>query len=407
MKKLVFLLIFANFVLVACTEATPEHIEGTINPGDEIDGMVFSTTDEIDWNNSLAFLCNFEHVDETTTTAIVPCSTLPGSRIFFGNCNGILFDTEEEAKKLWRDLKLEVTFDDQEINLPPFGYIDTDAYDQEKKYLRIWNLLVENITAGTHSIACKWEQDGESGTYTYNFTVSEEKETFPTLTAEVAPGIHPYTSEKATLNYLLYIPGEYNSNPELKWPLLLYLHGGDRVNSSVTLLENDFPLKPLKNQDYFPFIVITPKASGEHEFWATDEMDGAITILLNEVQGVLAVDPNRIYLTGVSAGGNGTWSIGLRHPEHFAALAPIMGYYGWPFTVPENICDLVGVPVWAFHGEKDEVIPLEAEQKLIDALEACGGNAQLTVFPNVGHDMNIEQIYSSDLYAWFLEQEKK
>ena len=60
-----------------------------------------------------------------------------------------------------------------------------------------------------------------------------------------------------------------------------------------------------------------------------------------------------------------------------------MGYYGWPFTVPENICDLKDVPVWAFHGAKDEVMPLEAEQMLVDALKACGGNVQFTVFPEL------------------------
>jgi predicted peptidase len=129
--------------------------------------------------------------------------------------------------------------------------------------------------------------------------------------------------------------------------------------------------------------------------------------LLDEIQSILTVDPNRIYLTGVSAGGNGTWSIGLRHPERFAALAPVMGYYGWPFSVPENICDLTDVPVWAFHGEKDETVPLDAEQNLVDALEACGGEVQFTIFPDVDHDLNQENVYSSELYEWFLEQSAK
>ena len=84
-----------------------------------------------------------------------------------------------------------------------------------------------------------------------------------------------------------------------------------------------------------------------------------------------------------------------------------MGYYGWPPTVPENICDLVDVPVQAFHGGKDELIPLDAEQKLIDALKACGGMVQFSVFPDTGHDLKAEQIYTPDLYEWLLKQTLK
>jgi len=119
------------------------------------------------------------------------------------------------------------------------------------------------------------------------------------------------------------------------------------------------------------------------------------------------VDANRIYLTGGSAGGNGTWSIGVRHPERFAALVSFMGYYGWPPSVPENICDLVDVPVQAFHGVNDELIPLDAEQILVDALKTCGGNVQLTIFPDAGHDIAAERIYTPELYNWLLEQTLK
>jgi len=99
--------------------------------------------------------------------------------------------------------------------------------------------------------------------------------------------------------------------------------------------------------------------------------------------------------------------IGLRHPDRFAALVPVMGYYVWPFEVPENICDLVEVPVWAFHGAKDELIPLDEEQSIVDALETCGGDVQFTVFPDAGHDLDIQRVYTSELYTWLLEQTLK
>jgi predicted esterase len=129
--------------------------------------------------------------------------------------------------------------------------------------------------------------------------------------------------------------------------------------------------------------------------------------LLDEIESTLSIDVDRIYLTGISAGGNGAWSIGVRHPERFAALVSSMGYYGWPPTVPENICDLADVPVRAFHGAKDELIPLDAEQKLVDALKACGGDVQFTIFPDIGHDVDAQQIYTSELYEWLLEQTLK
>jgi predicted esterase len=396
-------------ILGACAKSEPERIEGMINPGDEIDGMLFTTIDEIDWNISLSFLCDSESVEEIDTSTTVPCSTSRGNRIFFGNFNGAPYNNPEDADEIWRKAKAQVTFDGQALNLPAFGYMEVELYDMEWKYARIWNLMVENVTPGTHTIQTLWEdlEDNTKYPYTYVFTISDQPETFPTLSATSPNGLNPYTSKKANINYLLYIPGEYGVNPERKWPLLLYLHGGDRENTSVIVLGNDYPLNTLRNQDYFPFIVIAPKTSGEYEFWATDEMVDKIMMLLDEIQGVLSLDPNRIYLTGVSAGGNGTWSIGLRHPERFAALAPVMGYYEWPFSVPENICELANVPVWAFHGDKDEIIPLEAEQSLVDALEACGGDVQFTIFPGIGHDLNSEKVYTSELYEWLLEQSLK
>jgi len=408
MKKLVYITLIVLFSIFfgACTKASPKHIEGMINPGDEIDGMLFTTTDEVDWDNSITFLCDFSSWNDTSNRS-APCFTLPGRSVFFGNFSGVPYDNPGEADEPWQDVKSEVTFDGQPLNLPAFSYIEIELYESEWKYARIWNLKVENITPGMHTIQTVWEDSEVSENSTYVFTVSDKSETFPTLSAKAPYSINPYTSEKANLNYLLYLPGEYGVNSERTWPLLIYLHGMDRVNTSVRVLRNDYPLNTLETQDYFPFIVLAPQGTGEYEFWATDEMINSIMTLLDEIQAVLAVDPDRIYLTGVSAGGNGSWSIGMRHPERFAALVSVMGYYGWPPTVPENICDLVEVPVRAFHGAKDELIPLEAEQSLVDALKACGGDVQFTIYPDIGHDVDAQQIYTSELYEWLLEQTRK
>jgi hypothetical protein len=120
--------------------------------------------------------------------------------------------------------------------------------------------MVENIMPGTHTIECKWQDDGESDATTYDFTVSDQPETFPTVSGKVTPRIQFYTSEKANLDYLLYVLGEYKENPERQWPVLLYLHGMDRVNKSVQVLRNDYPLNRLESQDYSPFVVVAPLA---------------------------------------------------------------------------------------------------------------------------------------------------
>lgn len=152
---------------------------------------------------------------------------------------------------------------------------------------------------------------------------------------------------------------------------------------------------------------MSPLGDGEYEFWNKDEMINPLFTLLEEIQSHYSVDNKRIYLTGNDMGGNGVWEIGLRYPEYFAALAPISGYFSWPPEVPENICDLKDVPIWAFHGGRDDIIPVEAGQELVDTLNVCGGNAKFTISPNMQIDVRIKIYSDPDLYEWFLSQSLK
>jgi predicted peptidase len=157
----------------------------------------------------------------------------------------------------------------------------------------------------------------------------------------------------------------------------------------------------------FPFIVLSPLGDGDYQFWAQDALVNRLIKLLEEIQDRLAVNARQIYLTGSDMGGNGVWEIGLRQPEYFAALAPLAGYAGYPFAVPENICDLKEVPVWAFHGKRDDIVPVEVAQALIDALVACGGKAQLTVSSDMKNDVPYKVYTNPDLYTWFLSHALK
>jgi len=394
-KVFILLLLFTFGILASCNQSTPEV--DMIEPGEKIGDMIVNTAPKDEkiegW---LMRYCDMEIQGEAPVIIETECEVPPLPYIFINAGMG------GDYESTWPETSWEIYIDNQKINLEAFGTIDIQE-------LRNWNVILENPTPGIHTLhTILTFDDDASNSYELivTFTVAEQEKTYPILSSVITKGLNSFTSEKAGLDFLLYVPASYGTDTQRQWPLILYLHGGDKVNSTVDSLRNDYPLSALERQEYYPFIFVAPQGTGEYEFWATDEMVDSILTLLDEIQALLSINPNQVYLTGVSAGGNGSWDIGLRHPERFAALAPVMGYYGWPFSVPENICDLVDVPVWAFHGEKDETIPLEAEQKLIDALEVCGGDVQLTIFPNVGHDINFEKVYTSELYAWFLEQEK-
>jgi predicted peptidase len=131
-----------------------------------------------------------------------------------------------------------------------------------------------------------------------------------------------------------------------------------------------------------------------------------LKILLDQIQAKYSVDPLRVYLTGLSLGGFGTWEFALREPQRFAAIAPIAGGYKYGSQeIPENICALKDVPVWAFHGAQDSAVRPAQSADLVRALKACGGNARLTLYPNAGHADSWEQAYADpELYRWLLAQ---
>ena len=169
---LIYVLLLVTFI-AACAPTTSGSVDGMINPGDQIDGMTFTTDDRIDWNIDLHNRCDFDSVEGPKNAEIFQCHASPGDRIFFGNCIGVGYDTPEEVDEAWGEFHFEVTFDDQPINLPAFGYLDFELYESESKYARVWNLMVEKITAGRHSVQCKKLEDGVFYSNTYVFTVSE------------------------------------------------------------------------------------------------------------------------------------------------------------------------------------------------------------------------------------------
>ncbi len=198
--------------------------------------------------------------------------------------------------------------------------------------------------------------------------------------------------EKEEIEYLLYTPNNYHDKAQTKFPLIVFLHGAYEKGNDVNILRtNALPLL-LEFDENFPFIVVSPQCSIE-EWWVPD----IVIAFLNAVQFTPKVDFQRIYLTGLSMGGFGTWHTAAAYPSRFAAIAPICGG-GYPFSAKK----LINLPVWAFHGAKDKVIPVQRSEEMVEAIIKCGGNAKLTIYPDSEHDSWTETYKNKELYEWFL-----
>lgn len=201
------------------------------------------------------------------------------------------------------------------------------------------------------------------------------------------------------LDYLISLPTGYENQPGRRWPLLFFLHGaGERGDDVNRLRVNGIP-SVLDRGDDLPFIVVCPQCPAK-TLWAA-QLD-ALDALLNEIVATYDVDQSRIYLTGLSMGGNGTWHLAAAYPQRFAAIAPICGWGDFWSGFPDQVSVLKDVPTWAFHGARDTVVPLAGSQVLVDKLQESGGDVRLTVYPEAGHDSWTATYDNPELYTWLL-----
>jgi predicted peptidase len=153
------------------------------------------------------------------------------------------------------------------------------------------------------------------------------------------------------------------------------------------------------------FIVVAPQCA-PYEVWD----DLALLALLDELAGDTSIDPARIYLTGLSMGGFGVWSLGLRHPDRFAALAPICG--GGRIADVKAAARLYAavmerLGIWAFHGANDLVVPVDESIRMVEALQLAGvPGAKLTIYPDADHDAWTATYANPELYRWLLRHSR-
>lgn len=195
-----------------------------------------------------------------------------------------------------------------------------------------------------------------------------------------------------SLDYLLYLPDGYEDSGE-DYPLMLFLHGAGESGDDLEKVKVHGPPKWIEAGEEYPFIVVSPQSPGRG--WDPQ----ALSALLDEVVSTHRVDEDRVYLTGLSMGGFGTWALAAADPDRFAAIAPICGGGD-----PRSADRLKGLPVWVFHGAKDDVVPLAASERMVDALEGLGADVKFTVYPEAGHDSWTETYNNPELYEWMLGQ---
>ncbi len=212
----------------------------------------------------------------------------------------------------------------------------------------------------------------------------------------------------AKLDYLLFLPRGYDAKSGERWPLIFFLHGAGERGTNIWKVATHGPPKNVKGNPDFPFIVVSPQCP-EGENWSDKTLP--LLGLLDSITDRYAVDTNRIYLTGLSMGGYGTWSLGLSYPERFAAIVPICGggeriKISLSKRTKQQALKTLGV--WAFHGGKDPLVPLEESQRMVEALKKAGvEDVKLTVYPEAKHDSWTQAYNTPELYDWLLKHQRK
>lgn len=195
-------------------------------------------------------------------------------------------------------------------------------------------------------------------------------------------------------HYLLYVPKDVPENG--LYPLMLFLHGSGARGNDLNLLKSAGPPSFLDSCSDFPFVVVSPQCP-ENRNWDNENL----LALLDYIEATLPIDENKIYVTGYSMGGFGTWNLAQAAPERFAAIAPICGGGNL-----DRICIMRDISVWAFHGAKDTEVPYEESERLVQALKELGSDIRFTLYPDIGHDSWTMTYQNKELYDWFLSKSK-
>jgi predicted peptidase len=213
------------------------------------------------------------------------------------------------------------------------------------------------------------------------------------------------------MQYLVWLPKGFGEDPDKSWPMIFFLHGsGSGTNDSAYVIGQGLPevLYTGEQPEDFPFVVISPQAFTGLPWWGGVTPD-VLLALLDEVIELYRIDPDRVYLTGLSMGGYGSWLMAAAYPERFAAVVSAAGTgYGDVNPTLEQLCKVGQTPLWAFHGALDAISdPIGAKMYMVSLQTECDDIQEVkwTLYPDEGHLGTYQKAYRDpELYTWLLAQ---
>jgi predicted peptidase len=199
-----------------------------------------------------------------------------------------------------------------------------------------------------------------------------------------------------TLRYQLYLPNEYDTKTTEKWPLVLFLHGSGERGEDIEKVKIHGPPKLAGQGQEFPFVLVSPQCPMDSR-WNAEELDK----LVDELTRSLRIDRQRLYVTGLSMGGGGTWSLITAQPAKYAAAMPLCGRGDL-----EAVEKIAKTPIWVLVGDQDKDLVVQNCRDMAAALQKAGGEAKLTVYPGLGHDCWTVTYDNPEVYKWLLSHRR-
>ena len=204
-------------------------------------------------------------------------------------------------------------------------------------------------------------------------------------------------TRRAEYRYLLYLPRDYAIDSKRRWPLVIFLHGKGERGDDLERVKSHGPPKMVKQGREFPFVLASPQCPDKQR-WNVDDLNA----LLDDLLARHRVDRDRVYVTGLSMGGWGTWQWISKYPQRFAAAVPICG------GADRMLFDRTNLPpVWAFHGDQDKAVPVEESRHMVEKWRQDGGEAKLTIYPGVGHDSWKKAYDDPAMWQWLLSHKRE
>jgi predicted peptidase len=200
-----------------------------------------------------------------------------------------------------------------------------------------------------------------------------------------------------TLRYLLYLPSDYDGRPAEKWPLVLFLHGAGERGDDIEKVKIHGPPKLVSQGKTFPFVLVSPQVPTGGR-WNADEL----AKLLDELTNTYRIDLQRLYVTGLSMGGSGTWSLVAACPDRFAAAMPLCGR-GDLAAVDK----LAKTPIWVLVGAKDREQTVQNCQEMATSLAKAGCEGRFTLYFELPHDCWTVTYNNPETYEWLLSHRLK